>query len=136
MPLSRTSALVGNFSSSYGAVLQFASSDWKPMARRPLQDAYRLNALQIPALRAFGCAVIAMWVLSYQLFVAQNFSLPDYASIVGVLAAYCVTSWLVIYYGYNWLRSIDLSLLFLVLDIPFLLYAIHHTGAEHSLLFF
>ena len=113
-----------------------AVSILKTMARRPLQDAYRLNAFQIPAIRAVGFTITCVWVLLYQTLVATNFSPDQYAQFVTVIAAYCLTSWALLAYGYNRFRAIDLGLLFLLLDLPFLLYAIHATGANESLLFF
>src|SRR3954462_5241974 len=98
------------------------------MARRPLQDNYRLNVYQIPALRALGCAIVCVWVLCYDGLIAKDFSLPAYAEFVAIMAAYCLGSWLCLVYGCNRLRAVDLGLVFLVLDLPFLLYGVHRTG--------
>ena len=106
------------------------------MTRRPLLNFYYLNASQIPALRAVGFGVLCVWVLLYQSLISRSFSMPAFAEFVAIMAAYCVVSWLVLLYSYNRKHLVDLGLLFLVMDLPCLLYAIHSTGANESLLFF
>lgn len=103
---------------------------------RLLPDSYRLNASQIPMLRVVGFSILGILVLLYDTSTTSGFSAPGYFWFVGIIAAYCVFSWQILKYGYNRVRSFDLGLAFLVLDIPFILTVIHRTGANHSPLFF
>ncbi len=97
---------------------------------------YRLNVIQIPLLRGFGLAILCAYVLLYDLLIAPPFSLLRYLLFVGIFAAYCTGSWLILRKGYKRASSFGLPLLFLILDLFFFLFAIYRTGADKSLLFF
>jgi signal transduction histidine kinase/ActR/RegA family two-component response regulator len=103
---------------------------------RPLLDSYRMNASQIPLLRAIGFAILGILVLLYDRLAAPTFTTAGYLWFIAIIVGYCILSWLILRYGYNRLPSFDLGLAFLILDIPFMLAVIHHTGANRSVFFF
>jgi signal transduction histidine kinase/CheY-like chemotaxis protein len=101
-----------------------------------MADNYRLNASQIPLLRAVGFGILATFVLLYDLLIAPTFTVAGYLWFVGMIAVYCLISWQVLRHGYFRIRRIDFGLVFLLVDLPFILSVIHWTGANHSVLFF
>src|SRR5262245_58998946 len=103
---------------------------------RPLLDSYRMNASQIPLLRAIGFAILGILVLFHDKLVAPKFTTAADLWFISFIGAYCLLSWLILRYGYNRIRIFDLGLAFLILDIPFMLAVIHRTGANHSVFFF
>src|SRR5262245_13782767 len=103
---------------------------------RGLPESYRLNASQIPLLRGIGFALLGILVLLYDALTSPAFSTVGYFAFIGIIAGYCLISWQILRYGYNRVRSVNLGLAFLLLDIPFILATIHRTGANHSVLFF
>src|SRR5213593_3488360 len=104
--------------------------------RRWLAVNYRLNAVQIPMLRALGVAILCVYVLLYDVLLAPPFSLSGYLAFVAIFATYCLASWLVLRKGYTKVRPVDFSLVFLVVDLSLWLLVIYRTGGEKSLLFF
>ena len=104
--------------------------------RRWLAVNYRLNAVQIPMLRALGVAILCVYVLLYDVLLAPPFSLSGYLAFVAIFATYCLASWLVLRKGYRKVRPVDFSLVFLVVDLSLWLLVIYRTGGEKSLLFF
>lgn len=105
-------------------------------SRRHIADNYRLNAFQIPLLRSVGFGILGIFVLSYDLLVASTFSMADYVWFMAAIGIYCVISWQILRYGYLRVRRFDLGLVFLLIDLPFVLSVIHKTGANQSILFF
>src|SRR5262245_33820766 len=103
---------------------------------RSLLDSYRMNASQIPLLRAVGFAILGILVLLYDKLAAPTFTTAGYLGLMTIIAGYCVLSWQILHHGYSRIRGFDLGLAFFVLDIPFILAVIHRTGANHSVLFF
>src|SRR5438132_1398177 len=104
--------------------------------RRVPGDNYRLNVIQIPLLRGLGLAILCVYVLLYDLLIAPPFSWSRYIPFVAIFAIYGMGSWLILRKGYEKAKPVDLSLLFLVVDLFFWLLAVYRTGADKSLLFF
>lgn len=100
------------------------------------ESLFKLNVVQIPILRAIGSGILCVYVLVYDLLLTPSFSWPRYLEFVAIFAAYCVGSWLVLWFGYKKFKRFDLPLFFLIADLFFWLLVIHRTGAETSLLFF
>jgi signal transduction histidine kinase/ActR/RegA family two-component response regulator len=105
-------------------------------SRRHIADQYRLNAFQIPLLRSVGFGILGVFVLAHDILVASTFSIVDYVWFMAAIGAYCLISWQILRYGYLRVRHFDLGLVFLLLDLPFILSVIHRTGADQSVLFF
>ncbi|HLH31719.1 MAG TPA: ATP-binding protein [Terriglobia bacterium] len=110
--------------------------DLRNTQRKAGRDNYRLNVVQIPLLRGFGTVILCCYVLLYDLLVNTPFSAARYFEFVGILAAYTVGSWLILRAGYRKVKPIDLSLLFLMVDLFVWILVVYRTGAEKSLLFF
>src|SRR4051812_33508396 len=89
--------------------------------RRIAGDDYRLNVVQIPLLRGFGFGILCLYVLLYDLLAAPPFSWSQYFPFVAIIALYCTASWLFVRKAYTNAKRFDLSLLFLILDLLFLL---------------
>ena len=104
--------------------------------RRSHGENYTLNVVQIPLLRGVGSFILCMYVLLYDFLIAPPFSWRPYLTFTGVLAVYCVGSWLILRMGYRNVKPLDLSLLFQIVDLFFWLFAVYRTGADKSLLFF
>src|SRR6267143_3629 len=104
--------------------------------RRMPGDNYRLNVIQIPLLRGLGLAILCIYILLYDLLIAPPFSWSRYIPFVAIFAIYGTGSWLILRKGYEKAKPVDLSLLFLVVDLLFWLLAVYRTGADKSLLFF
>jgi signal transduction histidine kinase/AmiR/NasT family two-component response regulator len=99
-------------------------------------DNYRLSVTQIPLLRGFGLLILCGYVLLYDVLISPSFSLSRYLAFVAILAIYGAGSWLILRTGYKKAKPLDLSLVFLVVDLLFWLLVLYRTGAEKSLLFF
>jgi signal transduction histidine kinase/AmiR/NasT family two-component response regulator len=104
--------------------------------RRTPGDNYRLNVIQIPFLRGLGLSILCVYVLLYDLLIAPPFFWSRYLSFVAIFATYCIGSWLILRKGYRKIKPIDLSLLFLIVDLFFFVLILYRTGADKSLLFF
>jgi signal transduction histidine kinase/ActR/RegA family two-component response regulator len=103
---------------------------------QPWLDSYRLNVVQIPLLRGVGSAILCFYVLLYDVLINPPFSWSRYLAFVAILATYSVGSWLILRGAYRKVRPLDLSLLFLTVDLFFWILVIYRTGADKSLLFF
>src|SRR5215475_6626027 len=104
--------------------------------RQPWLDSYGLNVVQISLLRGLGSAILSLYVLLYDVLVNPPFSWSRYLSFVAILTTYGVGSWLILRSGYRKIKPLDLSLLFLIVDLFVWVLVIYRTGAEKSLLFF
>jgi signal transduction histidine kinase/ActR/RegA family two-component response regulator len=104
--------------------------------RHPWLDSYRLNVVQIPLLRGLGSVILSLYVLLYDVLISPPFSWSRYLSFVAILATYGVGSWRILRSGYRKVKPLDLSLLFLIVDLLVWVLVIYRTGAEKSLLFF
>lgn len=80
--------------------------------------------------------ILCLYVLLYDLLIAPSFSWSRYLAFVAIFATYCLASWLVLRVAYKKVKAFDLSVLFLIVDLFFLVLAIYRTGADKSLLFF
>src|SRR5512145_1960145 len=99
-------------------------------------EKYRLAMVQIPLLRGVGSLILCVYVLLYFLLVAPPFSWSQYLGFVAILAIYCAGSWLILRAAYRRVKTLDLSLLFLIVDFFFWILVLYRTGADKSLLFF
>jgi signal transduction histidine kinase/CheY-like chemotaxis protein len=105
-------------------------------SRRHMADNYRLNATQIPLLRAVGFAILGILVLVYDRLVAPTDTTSGSLWFLSLIGLYCLISWQILRFGYLKIRYFDLGIVFLLVDLPFILSIIHMTGRNHSVLFF
>ena len=92
----------------------------------------RVHAFQLPLLRLAGFGALALLVAVFDVSLGDGLMLDSYLLFVSVLLAYGLGSWLILWLYYGRTGSVDLSFLFMVLDVPFLLWFVHRSGAEHS----
>ncbi len=105
------------------------------IARLRLERARRLAVTDLPRLRCVGFAFLSLGVFLTNRYVLGEPSLRPWAYITALGLAYCLGSWAVLAFAYEW-RGQDLTVLFLVTDVLFWTVIIYATGAEQSWLFF
>src|SRR5438876_3022562 len=93
--------------------------DRTEIQRRVTGEDYRLNVIQIPLLRGLGSGILCLYVLLYDLLIALPFSWSWYLEFVGILAAYCLGSRLILRNGYKKAKHVDLALFFLSIYLFF-----------------
>ena len=104
--------------------------------KKKAQRKYQLNAIQIPRLRLLGFCGICFFVLIHNLFINKSISWFLFSSFTSILIGYALLSWLILYFLYDKLKSINLGLIFLTVDIFIFILAIYSTGGDKSWLFF
>ena len=104
--------------------------------KKKAQRKYQLNAIQIPRLRLLGFSGICFFVLIHNVFISKSISWMLFSSFTAILIGYALLSWLVLYFLYGKLKSINLGLIFLTADIFIFILAIYATGGDKSWLFF
>jgi signal transduction histidine kinase/CheY-like chemotaxis protein/HPt (histidine-containing phosphotransfer) domain-containing protein len=107
--------------------------------RRKRTRLVQLNTQVIPRLRLLGFAFVAACALLHNAFIYPGlgfFSWAAWLRLVGILGAYSLVSWYVLYLFYEETRaSVDLGVIFLALDMSMFSVAIYFTGAQHSWIF-
>jgi signal transduction histidine kinase/CheY-like chemotaxis protein len=101
------------------------------LAQRRAASARRVHTLQIPAIRAVGFAILCAIAVLQDLRLGVPF--PQ-ASLLALLAAnilYAGISWLVLRVGFGRTGRVDLSFLFLHLDVLLWLANLHHLEQRH-----
>ena len=111
--------------------------DPKEVEARRRERIWRLSGIELPRMRVMGTVL-----LSLAIYVSNRFVLPNETSMRGwalattVLAVYAAVSWLVIAAFLRRDPPLDLTLPFLVGDLPVWTFAIYHSGGDGSWLFF
>jgi len=103
--------------------------------RRKRLRAREVAVVEIPTFRVIGSALLSLGVYLNNRFLLHLDSNADWLRITIVLAVYCAISWPLIALLHERVKA-DVSLLFLILDIPIWTLAIYYSGAERSWLFF
>jgi len=97
---------------------------------------YRLNVIQIPALRIFGVFLLLSLVVLHN-YLLGILAWPPLLQYATLLTIYALVSWLILYRFYTECDILDLGFFFLTMDIVlFFVLAIYYSGGEKSLLFF
>jgi len=104
--------------------------------KRKASRNYRLHAVEIPMLRFIGFLLLALGVFLHNFFILEAFILSDWIEFVVIVLSYSTISWLTLYLLYPRTNSVDLSTLFLILDVPLYCVAIYYSGGPESWLFF
>src|SRR5262245_1867215 len=110
--------------------------DSHEIARQRAERTYHLNVIDIPRLRAFGFALVALGVFLNNRFLLYSFSWPQFLLLTLGLAGYALLSWLLLSLFYTRVKLFDLGVFFLGLDVVLWTVAIYCSGAERSWLFF
>jgi signal transduction histidine kinase/ActR/RegA family two-component response regulator len=108
--------------------------DASVLAQRRAENALRVNMVQVPAVRALGFMVATLVVAFHDLTVGSSLAAPSFLWLVAINLAYCAVSWAVLWLTHGRTGWLDLSLLFLHLDVAVLLVNVHHV--EATTLFF
>ncbi|MHB0968356.1 MAG: hybrid sensor histidine kinase/response regulator [Thermoanaerobaculia bacterium] len=100
------------------------------------QRVWRLHAVEIPILRAFGFALLSLGVFLHNTFISGSGSITAWALFTMTAGAYVVLSWASLRYFYGRTGRFDLALAFLTADLFLWTLAIYASGADRSWLFF
>jgi len=95
----------------------------------------RLNAVQLPRLRAVGFLLLLGLATLHNHFVLRALHLRPMLMLAAGLAVYCVGSWLALARWYGKTGRVDLGVVFLAVDILAFVLLIYLTGGERSWLF-
>jgi len=109
--------------------------DPEEIERKKAQRLYHLNVVQIPTLRALGFSLLAICILIHNLLLLKAFSWTSFLEIVTAVLLYSLISWIILYYFFERLKTFDIALIFLVLDVFIWTAMIYLSGGENSLLF-
>ena len=98
-------------------------------------QARRVAVVEIPTRRWVGSALLSLGVYLNNRYLLHIDSSAGWLRITLVMAVYCAISWPLMVAFYDRFKG-DLSLAFLILDVPVWTMAIYYSGAERSWLFF
>jgi len=99
------------------------------------ERARNLNAVEIPILRCIGSGFISLGVYINNRFLLDIRSLVPWLTITIIMTVYCLVSWVALATWYGRVR-VNLSIVFLALDVVVWTAAIYFSGAEQSWMFF
>lgn len=105
-----------------------------PQLRR--ERTWRLAAVELPLVRLAGSVLLALAVYVHNRFLLPTADPNAWLSVTAVVALYALLSWVAIGYLLRRDPPIDLTVPVLVGDLPVWTFAVYHSGAEESLLFF
>jgi signal transduction histidine kinase/CheY-like chemotaxis protein len=104
------------------------------LARRRAATARRIHTVQIPSVRAIGYGVLCVIVALNDVRIGAPLARPELLALLAGNALFALGSGLVLRWGYGRTGRLDLSLLFLHLDVLMWFFNLHHL--ESSTLFF
>jgi signal transduction histidine kinase/DNA-binding response OmpR family regulator len=103
--------------------------------RRKRQRAREIAVVEIPTFRLIGTVLLSLGVYLNNRFLLHLDSNAGWLRITIILGIYCAISWPLVALLHDRVKG-DISLLFLVIDVPIWTLAIYFSGAERSWLFF
>ncbi len=103
--------------------------------RQKRARAHKIATVEIPLLRCLGSAFLSLGVYLNNRFLLQMASNAGWLRVTIILAVYCAVSWPLLLMLFGRVKA-DLSMAFLVLDLPIWTLAVYYSGAERSWLFF
>ncbi len=103
--------------------------------RRKRERYARLVLIELPRLRCIGFAFLSLGVYLNNRFLLGESSLHGWTVVTIVMAAYAAVAWAVQAFLYERFE-IDLTLFFLIADMPVWIVALYFSGGERSWLFF
>ena len=109
--------------------------DPNEIERKKAQRLYRLNVVKIPTLRILGFFLLTVCIFFHNLFVFESSPYPSIFAIASIVMSYSLISWMILYLYFEKIQNIDLSFMFLVVDIFIWTLMIYFSGGEKSLLF-
>jgi signal transduction histidine kinase/CheY-like chemotaxis protein len=100
------------------------------------QRTWRLAAVELPLVRVVGSVLLALAVYVHNRFLIATAGSGEWIIVTIVVALYAILSWCAIIFFLRRHPPKDLTLPTLIGDLPVWTFAIYHSGAEGSWLFF
>jgi two-component system, sensor histidine kinase and response regulator len=107
-----------------------------PSDSHPRQRTWRLAAIELPLVRVAGSILLALAVYVHNRYLIATAGPQAWITVTVVVALYAILSWQLIIVFLRRKRPKDLTLPVLIGDLPVWTFAIYHSGAEGSWLFF
>lgn len=104
--------------------------------RKKRRKHYRLNAVEIPRIRALGLALVTGLVIINNAFILNDLSWPPIVLLAVVNAVYAFVTWLVLLAVFRRKADSNITVVFLTTDIFIWTFAVYLSGAAQSWLFF
>jgi len=101
------------------------------LAQRKAVAARRVHTIQMPLIRGIGFAILCLIAVLHDLRLGAPFPQPQLLLLLAANVAYAALSWLALRLGYGRTGRLDLSLLFLHLDVLMWLLNLHHLEQSH-----
>ncbi len=114
----------------------FVLRDAQASQQAKSQRAYRLNVLHIPLLRVLGFAAVCVVAMVFDLLYLPIFPAASFAIVVAVNLGYALLAMLAMRLLYERLKTFDLTLLFLHLDVLVMMATVHHVQGSQLLFAF
>lgn len=108
--------------------------DLDPHQRR--ERTWRLAAIELPLVRVVGTVFLSVAVFVHNRYLIQSAKPNDWLVTTAVVSLYALVSWAAIVFFLRAKTPRDLTLPALIGDLPIWTFAIYHSGAEQSWLFF
>jgi signal transduction histidine kinase len=105
-----------------------SSSDASGEQHGAAERVYRIHAVQIPALRAFGFGALTLIAALYHLGSPASSSWSNVVALAALNIAYSLASWLILRRFYGRTGPIDLALVFFHVDVLVWLATLHTMG--------
>jgi signal transduction histidine kinase/ActR/RegA family two-component response regulator len=101
------------------------------LAQRRAASARRVHTIQIPIIRAVGFTILCLIAVLHDLRLGGAFPQPELLLLLAANGVYAVVAWVALRFAYGRSGRIDLSLLFLHLDVLLWLLNLHHLEQSH-----
>jgi signal transduction histidine kinase/ActR/RegA family two-component response regulator len=101
------------------------------LAQRRAASARRVHTIQIPLIRAGGFLILCVIAVLQDLRMGGPFPRPELLLLLAGNLAFAAVSWLVLRLGFGRMGNVDLSLVFLHLDVLVWLPNLHHLEQSH-----
>ena len=101
------------------------------LAQRRAASARRVHAIQIPIIRAIGFTILCVIAVLHDLRIGAPFPQPQLLLLIAGNLSFAALSWLALRFGHGRTGRVDLSVLFLHLDLLVWLFNLHHLEQSH-----
>jgi signal transduction histidine kinase/CheY-like chemotaxis protein len=101
------------------------------LGQRRAAAARRIHTVQMPFIRAVGFGIVCVIVVLHDLRVDPLFPQPSLLLLIATNALFAALSWLALRFAYGRTGRVDLSLVFLHLDVLVWLPNLHHLEQSH-----
>jgi signal transduction histidine kinase/ActR/RegA family two-component response regulator len=111
------------------------SLDPEQSRRAKYRRGYKLNVVQIPAMRVIGFVLMTVAAFLYDLTLPA-FPRASFVTLLAINVGYALAALLIVRLLYDRVGRFDLTLLFLHVDVVIWLFTMHHVGAADELFAF